>query len=153
MRWHRLLFAATAGPAAVLAGVLERDSGPAAFASPLTGGSTTAISRRDADPNLPGWLTGAFYGALDKRQATCVNGRVDCGNGKNCEFCGTCCAGGTCAPNVGNCCSNGKVCNFGFGCCQTACCWAEFSICCPTEPSGCCAVGQVCGSTGCLGAM
>jgi hypothetical protein len=145
---YLLLFALFAAAVHALA-VVERDQ-TELFAAKAKPG-TTAVTPRYAQPDLPRWLTETFH-AVEKR-ATCLYGRTDCGNGKNCEFCGTCCASGGCARNWGNCCSDrAEVCAFGFGCCLgDGCCYIEFSFCCSTSSSGCCSIGQTCGSTGCIG--
>jgi hypothetical protein len=141
--------------AGVLGRVLERDdvavdSRPP-YAVPATARSSE-ITPRYASPDLPSWLTAAFY-RVEKR-ATCINGRVDCGDGTNCQYCGTCCSSGACAPNLGNCCiGTTKSCDYGFACCSGAsgCCYIAVSFCCSTATYGCCVLGQTCGASGCVG--
>jgi hypothetical protein len=120
--------AATTG---TLANVLERT--PVSELAKLgseAGHNENAVTPRDADPNLPRWLTEPFFSPHKRQAGSCVNGRVACSDGKECEYCGTCCGAGKCAPNLGNCCSTGNFCDVGFACCAgtTNCCWAEVRL-------------------------
>ncbi|KAI1358551.1 hypothetical protein F5Y08DRAFT_350654 [Xylaria arbuscula] len=80
----------------------------------------------------------------------CNNGIVDCAD-YQCDLCGSCCGGGKCAENFGNCCNEDIKCSYGFACCSQGCCYEDTSFCCDTSPTGCCVIGTQCTTDGCVG--
>ncbi|KAI8625510.1 hypothetical protein F5Y19DRAFT_489644 [Xylariaceae sp. FL1651] len=93
----------------------------------------------------------AFASVFETRDQ-CNNGVVDCLD-YQCDECGSCCGGGKCAKNFGNCCSVDTQCSFGFSCCTTfsGCCYEDTSFCCDYSPTGCCVKGTQCTTDGCVG--
>ncbi|KAI3328123.1 hypothetical protein HD806DRAFT_350779 [Xylariaceae sp. AK1471] len=92
------------------------------------------------------------FGNIFTTRDQCNNGIVDCSD-YQCDQCGSCCGGGTCAENFGNCCSADLHCSFGFSCCTSfqGCCYEDTSFCCDYSPTGCCVKGTQCTPNGCVG--
>ncbi|KAI0517400.1 hypothetical protein F5B22DRAFT_123741 [Xylaria bambusicola] len=91
-----------------------------------------------------------ILGHIFRTRDECNNGIVDCQD-YQCDQCGSCCEGGTCAENFGNCCDEDFHCSYGFACCSTGCCYQDTSFCCDTSPTGCCVQGTECTADGCVG--
>jgi len=94
----------------------------------------------------------AFIDVFSKRDGDCSNGVTGCSS-YECDRCGSCCKGGTCAENFGNCCEADYHCSYGFSCCTTfsGCCYEDTSFCCQYSPTGCCVKGTQCTPKGCVG--
>ncbi|KAI0407857.1 hypothetical protein F4802DRAFT_490270 [Xylaria palmicola] len=92
------------------------------------------------------------FGSILTTKNECNNGMVDCSD-YQCDECGSCCGGGKCAENFGNCCSEDTHCSFGFSCCGPSggCCYEDTSFCCDSSPTGCCVKGTQCTPDGCVG--